>query len=274
MPDLWKNKIPIIRSSLDEGWLRQGDMPTFAATGAIPRDYDEDPPLMGDSPDGLKLLSDPELVEAFEEQENAQSSLEHMYMRTGSPAFRFADQGRFLDCWTHSTIHCHMFDRLKQNLEPIDFNGVAMATLMGKTRGGWSGLSLKFSREHGLPVTGTGPGEWPFQSRDGRDTPALRANMARFKAEEDWYDLGKREYDQELSRQQLLTLGSQNIPCGVDYNRFGHAMCQVRVVRIGNVWSPMVLNSWKSWGYHGLGILYGMWPDNAVALRASTPSSR
>lgn len=270
--EFFHGKIPIIRRSLDEGFLRQGDAP--GATGAVPRDFDEDPVAMGDSPDGLRLFEDDEARKAFYDQEAAQSSLEHMYLRTGSPAFEFVDQNGFPDCWCHSVVHCHMLDRMKQNLDPVRFNGVAMATMMKRTNGGWSGLGQKFSRDNGLPVIGNGPGEWPYKSRKGKDTPELRATMAKFKAEEEWYDLGRREYDQTLTKKQLITLGLQNIPCGVDYNRFGHAMCQVRVVLIDNVWSPMILNSWAGFGYHGLAVLWNMWPDGAVALRASTPSQK
>lgn len=274
MAELWKGKIPIIRRSLDEGFLGNRQAVSF---GAVPRDYDEDPVAMGDSPAGLKILTESELKEAFDEQENAQSSLEHMYMRMGIPAFDLLDQNGHGYCWAYSTGHCIMLDRLKQNLPLVRINPHATAAIIkkGRDEGGWSGLSMKFGREHGYAVEGNGPGQWPLHSRNLKyDTPELRASMALHKAEEDWYDLGQREYDQELSRSQLLTLGVQNVPCGVDYNRFGHAMCQIRAVLINGTWSPMVLNSWKSWGYYGLGILWNMWPDNAVALRASTPSDR
>ena len=83
----------------------------------------------------------------------------------------------------------------------------------GRDEGGWCGLSMKFARENGYAVQGTGLGEWPLHSRNLKyDTPELRAAMAMHKAEEDWYDLGRREYDQKLSTRQLATCGFNNIP--------------------------------------------------------------
>ncbi len=273
--EFFHGKIPIIRQSLNEGFLRSGY--SAGATGAIPRDYDVDPVEMGDSPAGLKVLSDAELKEAFEEQENAQSSLEHMFLRTGSPAFELLDQNGNGYCWAYSTGHCVMLDRLKQNLPMVRINPHATAAIIkhGADQGGWSGLSLKFCVENGYAVEGNGPGQWPLHSRNLKyDTPALRENMALHKCLESWYDLGQREYDQELTKQQICTLGVQSIPVAGDWNRFGHAMCIIRSVLINGVWSPMVLNSWNGFGHHGLAILWNMWPDNAVALRASTPSDR
>lgn len=264
---LYKGKIPIITGDIDAGFMRQNAGETYA-TGAIPRDYDEDPVAMGDSPEGLQTISDDEARDIFYQQEKDESSLEHMYLRGDQPAFEFLNQNGFLDCWAHSTAHAVMFDRLKQNLPVIRINAVAVATMLKRHNGGWSGLSMKFGREHGWPTVA----EWPYLSRNGRDTPELRAAMATRKVTEEWYDLGRREWDQKLSRRQLITLGSQNIPCPVDYNRFGHAMCQVRVVDIDGVLSPLVINSWKSWGYYGLGVLYSMWPDGAVALRSTNPT--
>jgi hypothetical protein len=264
----YKGKIPIIYRDLDEGFLRGRPPADFLATGAVPRNYDEDPVLLGDSPASLKTLEDDEARDIFHSQEKDESSLEHLYLRDDNPAFEFLDQNGFPDCWVHSTAHAVMFDRLKQNLPVIRINAVAVATMLKRTNGGWSGLSMKFGREHGWPTVA----EWPYQSRMGRDTPELRAAMATRKVTEDWYDLGRKEWDQKLSRRQLITLGSQNIPCPVDYNRFGHAILQVRVVDIGGVLCSLIINSWKTWGFHGLGVLYNIWPDGACALRSTNPT--
>ena len=272
MADLYKGKIPIIKKDLNEGFIRgtPDESPSF---GCIPRDFNVDPVEMRDSPDGMKIISDSDLDAYFDEQEAQESSLEHLYLNNGTPAFEFLDQDGFPDCWGHSSMHAAMLNRLSMNLPPIRFNGVAVATLLKQTNGGWCGLSAKFARENGCPEVGTGPGQWPYQSRKGKDTPELRANMALHKVTEDWYDLGRKEYDQELSKSQLKTLGSTNCPCPVDYNRFGHSICQVRMVRVEpGHYSPLILNTWKGWGYFGLAVLLDMWPDNACGVRSSTPS--
>lgn len=275
MPDLYRGKIPIVYRSLNEGFVR-GTPAEALAFGCVPRDYDVDPVEMRDSPSGMTLIDPSEYDARYDEAEETESSLEHLYLRGGVvPAFQFLDQGQFPDCWAHSTAHCLMFDRLKQNLPVLRFNAVAVATMLGRTDGGWSGLSMKFGRENGYPVVGDGPGEWPQWTRNRKyDTPELRANMKLHRADELWYDLGRREYDQVLSRRQLDACGFNNVPCATDWNRFGHAMCTIRRVRIERGhWGDLTLNSWQGFGYHGLCVLADMTPDNAVGLRSSTPSA-
>lgn len=276
MPEFFQGKIPIIRRSLDEGFIRgtPDEKPSF---GCVPRDFDEDPVAMRDSPDAMELV-DPSTYDAwFDQQEETKSSLQHIYLPgDGSkPTFEYLDQDGFPDCWAHSTAHAVMLNRAAMNLPPIRFNAVAVATLLKRVDGGWSGLSLKFGREHGFPVIGTDPGEWPYQSRKGKDTPELRASMALHTVAEDWYDLGKREWDQTLSEKQLFTCSANNWATPTDYNAYGHAMCMLRKVRIERGrWGRLTLNSWQGFGYHGLCVI----PDDvarvdgAVAIRSSTPS--
>ncbi len=276
MPAMYKGKIPVITRSLNEGWIRGVGQEAF---GCVERDYDLDPVAMGDSPAGMKIIEPSDLDAYYDEQEAAESSLEHLFLRGGKPAFVNLDQGRDGDCWAYSTGHALMFDRLKQNLEPQRVNPHAVAALLNRPdTGGWCGLSMKFVRENGIPLEGTGPGEWPKQSHDKRYyTEACKESMAIRKAEEDWYDLGKREWNQTLTERQLATCGSTNIPCPVDFNIFSHSMLQVRWVRIERGhWGPLILNSWLGFGYFGLCVLAQSIPraSNACALRSSTPSRR
>lgn len=274
MPDLYLGKIPIINRSLDDGFIR-GDVPTELSTGCIERDFAIDPVLMGDSPSGMALVDLSEYDARYEEQEREQSSLLHMFLRGDKPAFVNLDQNGFPDCWAHSTAHTIMLDCMKQNLPIPRLNAVAVATMLRQTNGGWCGLSMKFGREKGFPLAGNGPGEWPWQSRHGNDTPELRAAMAKHKAEEDWYDLGSQEWDQHLSDRQLATCGFQDWPAAVDYNKYGHSMAQFCKVRIEKGrWGKATLNSWLGFGYHGVCIIPDdvAMPNNAVALRASTPT--
>lgn len=271
MADLYRGKIPIVRRDLNEGFLRGTPPRGTFSTGAVPRDFKLDPVEMRDSPDQMKL-HDPSTYQAlYDAGEAAQDSLEHLYLRAAEAGqFEFLDQNGFPDCWCHSTAHAVMIDRLKQNLPFVKLNAVAIATLMGRTNGGWCGLSMKYARDNGIPVCGTGPGQWPFQSRRGKDTPELRAAMKLHKDLEDWYDLGRAEYDQELSQNQIASALFDNNPLPSDYNRFGHSMLSLRYIpNLG----LLTLNSWAGFGYHGLCVLAGMWPDNAVVLRSSTPSA-
>src|SRR5690348_11436726 len=272
--ELFQGRIPIIRRSLDDGWIRGAA--EEVSTGCIPRDFTVDPVRMGDSPDGMKLIPESEWDARFDEQEAQQSSLQHLYLRGDQPAFEFLDQNGFPDCWAHSTAHAIMLNRMAQNLPVVRLNAVAVATLLRQTDGGWCGLSMKFARENGYPVIGTGPGEWPYQSRHGKDTPELRASMALHKSLEDWYDLGRQEYDQELSTQQIATCGFNNWPTALDFNKYSHSMAGLRRVRIERgAWGELILNSWIRYGYFGLIVIPDSTarPDNAVALRSSTPSA-
>lgn len=276
MPELFLGKIPIIRRDLNEGFMR--GMPAEPlATGAIPRDFDVDPVEMRDSPDQMELVDPSEYDARYDEQMEKGTHLLHIYLPGDmtKPAFEFLDQNGFPDCWFHSTCHAVMMLRAILGLPPIRFNAVAGATLLNQTNGGWCGLSMKFGREHGLPVVGTGPGEWPYKSRRGQDTPELRASMARHKVTEDWYDLGRKEWDQKLARKQLFTCSFNNHPGAADYNDYGHSMGQFGMVRIErNAWGRLTLNSWQGFGYFGLCVIPETTSnvDNAVAVRATTSS--
>lgn len=271
MPSYYKGKIPIIVRSLNEGFIR-GTPDDPPSTGAVPRDFSVDPVEMRDSPDQMKTIPPSDYDAYYDEGEEAEDSLEHLYLRGDKPAFEFLDQDGFPDCWMHSPCHAVMVDQLKQNLPVQRLNAVACATMIGRLNGGWCGLGLKFLRDNGAPVIGTGPGQWPYQSRRGKDDSTLRSAMKLHRNLEDWYDMAKAEYDQDLSKEQLATCLFNNLPCPSDYNRFGHSMLSMRWVRIERgVWGPLTLNSWQGFGYHGLCVLQNMVPDGSCALRSSTP---
>lgn len=275
MPELYKGKIPIIRRSLNEGFIR-GDVPASLATGCVPRDYDVDPVEMRDSPSAMTLYDESEWDALYDKGEEAEDSLEHLFLRGGRPAFENLDQNGDGDCWAYSTGHAVMFDRLKQNLPFVKLNPHGVAAMTGRLDGGWCGLSMKFVRENGIPAEGTGPGEWPKWSHNRKyDTPECRAQMARRKALEDWYDLGRREWDQSLSKKQIATCLFNNNPTPLDFNEYSHSMLGVRFARIARGdWGHLILNSWKGFGYFGLALiaLSAAKPDGAVSLRSSTPS--
>jgi hypothetical protein len=262
---LYKGKIPIITSSLDEGWLR-GSPADTPSTGAVPRDFTVDPVLMKDSPGSIQVIPQSDWDAAFDAGERNQDSLEHLYLRDDKPAFEFLDQGRFPDCWCHSTAHAIMFDMLKQNVPVVRLNAVTAATMMSRTDGGWAGLSMKFAREKGFPPICA---DAPYQSRSYNNTAALQSSMKQHRNLEDWYDLALAVYDQKLLDSQLATCLFNNLPCPSDYNRYGHSMLSIRQVRTDYGWGKLTLNSWKGWGYYGLGVLLNHVPDGSCALRSS-----
>lgn len=167
MVDLYRGKIPIIRRSLNEGFSNQNDQGN-ARGGCVERDFGVDPVAVGDSPNGMKLYDPSEWDAVFDEQEETESSLEHIYLDGGKPAFPLLDQNGHGYCWSYSVGHCIMLDRMKRNYPPIRVNPHATAAIIkrGRDEGGWCGLSCKFGREHGYAIEGTGPGQWPRHSRD------------------------------------------------------------------------------------------------------------
>lgn len=269
MAEFYKGDIPILDDSrpADRDVLFNPKQ-TF---GLVERDYSTDPEPMFAPPGDMKLYDPSEDDARYDEQEELQSSLEHIFLgKAGNPEFVNLDQNGQGYCWSYSTGHAMMLDRLKRGLKPVRFNPHAAAAILkgGRDEGGWCGLSAQFAREVGYAEEGKGLGKWPLHSRDLRnDTPTLRAEMAKYKTVEDWFDLTRQAYNQEMTERQLATCGFNNIPCPSDFNWWGHSVCQVRWVRIsaGN-WGPLILNSWKGWGRFGLAVLQGSKRTSTGAL--------
>ena len=197
MASFYKSVIPVIETDEPETNLSH---PSGATFGLVPRDYSTDPQTMFAPPSGLKIIEESDWDAYYDEQEAMQSSLEHLYLcgPNGEPAFKNLDQNGDGYCWSYSTGHSIMLDRLRRNLPPVRLNPHATAAIIkkGRDEGGWCGQSAKFGRENGYAVEGTGPGQWPLQSRNLKyDTPELRAEMAKYRIEEEWVDLTQQLYD-------------------------------------------------------------------------------
>lgn len=275
MPSYYHGLIPIIETDEPETDISH---PRDAKFGLVPRDYSTDPQTMFAPPSGLKVIEESDWDAYYDEQEAMQSSLEHLYLSgpNGTPAFKNLNQGADGYCWAYSTGHSIMLDRLRRNLPPVRLNPHATAAIIkrGRNEGGWCGQSAKFGRENGYAVEGTGPGQWPLQSRNLKyDTPELREEMAKYKIEEEWVDLTQQLYDQNLTKAQVATCGLTSIPGPGDYNHWRHSVARVRWVRIERgSWGQLILNSWPNWGRHGLGVLRGSKAicDGALAIRLTS----
>lgn len=265
-------EIPIVYRSLNEGFI-YGEPEAAPSTGCVPRDFSVDPILMGDSPDSMQVYSPSEAKTIHNQQLNAESSLLHMYLRTGQPAFEHLDQDGFPDCWYHGPCHAFMLACMRDN-DPIPrLNGVAGATLLGRTNGGWSGLAMKDLRDKGAPLMGTGSGEWPQWTRNTKyNTDAFKANRVKHKVLEDWYDTSSEVYDQTHTQAQIVTSLLNNQPGSGDWNKFSHAMGTPGLALIDSRFHPVVLNSWDQFGRFGLAVLYDLWPNNYVGLRTTSPA--
>lgn len=243
--------------------------PLGVASGLVPRDYGEFPEEMFAGPETIQTIPESEWDARYDEQEATESSLEHIFLRGGQPAFVNLDQNGDGDCWAYSTGHAMMLSALRDNRLNFRLNPHFIATYLKRFNGGWCGASAKVASEVGCCEEGTGPDDWPLHSHNTRLlTPERLEAAARHRVTEDWRDLTKQVWSQNLTRAHLATCGFNNIPAPSDFNEMSHSMCQVRWVRIERgSWAPLILNSWKGWGRHGLGVLRNMDADGAVAIR-------
>lgn len=269
----YKGTIPIIDPDTPRGrdWLH----PKGATYGAVPRDYSVDPVEMFDPPSQMKIYSESEWDALYDEQEAKESSLEHLFLPGGKPAFVNLDQNGNGYCWAYSTGHALMMTRLLMNQPLVRLNPHSVAAIIkgGADEGGWCGLSAKFAREHGYAEEGTGPGQWPLHSRNLKyDTPECRTQMARFKSTEEWVDLSRPVYDVDMPIAAYVTALFNCMPSPSDFNFWSHSVLGMRWVRIsrGN-WGLLILNSWLGWGRFGLGVLEGSKarPDSMLSIRVA-----
>lgn len=275
MADFYKSNIPIIDT---EGPPTNLSHPADVQYGLVERDYELYPEPMFAPPSEIDLIPDSEWDARFDEQEEKQYSLEHIYLSgpNGTPAFVNLDQNGDGYCWAYSTGHAIMIDRLRRNLPPVRLNPHSVAAIIknGRNEGGWCGLSAEFGESRGYAVEGTGPGQWPLHSRDLRyNTPECRAEMAKYRIDESWIDMTRQVYDRNLTMQQCATCGFLNIPGPRDYNHWSHSVCGLRWVRIERgSWGQLILNSWKNWGRYGLAVLRGSKAicDGGLAIRSTT----
>lgn len=256
MPGFYKD-IPIFDPELAAD--RDALHPAHAAFGCTPRDYSVQPEMMFDSPDAIQLIPESEWDARFDEQEATKSSLEHIYLSGpgGGPQFVNLDQNGQGFCWAYSTAQSIMMTRLAMGLPPARLSAHAVACKIKNFRdeGGWGGLSAQFAREKGYPTVEF----WPEKSMSrSNDKPEVWADALKYRTTEEWVDLTKQAYDQNLTKAQVATNGFMNIAGPGDYNWWSHSVCRIRWVRIEKgAWGQLILNSWAGWGRSGLGVLAG-----------------
>lgn len=233
-------------------------------------------PEMFAAPSEMELIPESSWDAWYDETEAKKSSLEHIYLSGpgGAPAFTNLNQGSEGYCWAYSVGHALMMRRLADGQPPVRLNPHSVAAIIknGRNEGGWCGLSAKFVREYGMAEEGTGPGQWPALSRNLRyDTPECRNQMAKYKSTEEWVDLTRSVYEQNLTAKQLATALFNNLPGPVDYSHMSHSVCAMRWVRLeAGSWGVLYLNSWLNWGRSGLAVLRGnkAIPDGALTIRS------
>lgn len=272
MADFYKATIPIFDPDVPVDFSALN--PDGVSYGYVERDYAQYPQEMFQSPSEMDIIPESEWDAWYDMQEEKQSSLEHIFLQDGQPAFVNLDQNGHGYCWAYSGGHATMMRRLASGQPLVRLNPHSVAAIIkrGRDEGGWCGLAAQFIREHGIAEEGTGPGQWPLHSRTlANDTAACRASMAKYKTLESWVDLTRSVYDQNLTRAQLASCLFKNDPCQTDFNWWGHSVCGIRWVRVERgSWGLLILNSWKGWGRFGLAVLRGSKaiPNGSLAIRS------
>lgn len=262
--DTW-NGYPVF----DDSTSAHVHSPRRFGRGAVERDYSVQPAAVGADPDEMDLIPESDYDAYIDEQEERQSSLEHIYLRAG---WENLDQGQVGYCWAHSTAHALMLELTKAGAyEPLSAYAVAATIKQGRDEGGWCGLSMQFLKERGIPSQN----RWPQGDRRYRvyaDRPEVWEDAARHQVTEDWVDYAKPAYDRTLTMSQHDTCLLNNTPLAVDYMWWGHSVCALRLVRVERgSYGTLILNSWKGWGRRGLGVIRGTRRnvDGCVGIRAS-----
>lgn len=240
--------------------------------GLEPRNYHDDPPKMFAPPTEIEVISQSEWSDRLKELTRVQGYLSNIRLQGNNGGLiPSLDQGQVGYCWAHSTTQTIMMVRAAANLPyvPLSAYSIAATIKKGADEGGWCGLSAKFAREKGVASQAV----WPQGDRNYRshDNAATWKDAAGYKIVEDWVDLTRDVYDQQLSFAQLATCLLLGIPCAVDFNWWGHSVCALDLVEVeAGSFGIRILNSWSdSWGEKGTGVLRGSKaiPDSAVATR-------
>jgi len=264
MAQSW-NGFPLINDEtpVDDLFNVKDDQGNLCGRGYVERDFNVHPHEMFAPPSTMPLIDPSEYDARIEEQERLQSSLEHIYLGAPNqqPRFKNLNQNGQGYCWKYSVAHTIMIARLRDNQPYVRLNPHAAACIIkgGRDEGGWCGLGAKFSREVGEAEEGDGPGQWPLHGMDlRRDTPELRANMAKYRITEDWVDMAAPVYGQNLTQRQVASALLMNQPCALDFQWWGHSVCALRFVKVeAGSYGWLILNSWANWGRHGLAVLQG-----------------
>lgn len=242
--------------------------PPGVAYGYEQRDYSVYPEEMFAPPSEMPLIPRSEWSDRIKEQVATKSRLSDI--RT----FTNLDQGQNGYCWGHSTAHAVMMTRAVNNQPFVPLSAYAVCAIIknGKNQGGWCGLSAKFIREIGIPAQKF----WPQGNRNlSLDTPEMRTNAGLHRVTEDWVDLTRQVYDQNLTFEQVATCLLTGTPVAIDLNWWQHSVCALDLVEVEpGSFGLRILNSWLNWGDNGTGILQGnkAFPNGAVAFRVTGAS--
>lgn len=236
--------------------------------GLVPRDFSTHPEGFLSPPAEIELIPESEWSARIKEMEELKSRISDL-----RGAITSLNQTQSNYCWAHSPVHCVILDRAFKGQPHLPLSAYAVGSTIkkGANEGGWCGLSAKFIQEFGVPTQTL----WPQgQFRDPGNN--WRANAARHKITEGWFDFSRQVWDQQLSFAQVATLLLNGVPCALDFNWWAHSVCGLDLIEVERgSFGIRIWNSWgDSWGDRGVGVLRGSKaiPNGAIAVRSTVPS--
>lgn len=227
----------------------------------------------------MPLYPEGELQDRIRQKDKDQSWISDVLKvgNNGSPTGNLYQDG-WPYCWSYSSGNGQQAARAVMGLPFIKLSAFAVAYIIkgGRKEGGWGPQSAEWAMKYGYPSDVMAP-----NLKSVRDTPELRADMAKYKINAMWYDLVAPVYDRKLSRLQVITSCLNNCPIVSDFNWWSHSVLIVRLVlvklksgafRIDTV----IQNNWDPDGLDcGNTILAEnrAWPNSAVAIRSVTATA-
>jgi len=172
-------------------------------------------------------------------------------------------------CWSYSVTRSAEYVRCIQGYEYVALSAHSVACKVKNFRdeGGWCGLSAEFIRKNGIVPESL----WPAKSMSrSYDTASNWEEAKKYIITEDYVDLTKAVYDQNIPYEYAISCLLQNIPVVFDLNWWGHSVLMCDVDEVDGEEAPDGDNSWTpGWGDNGTFRLQGSkkYPNGAVATR-------
>jgi hypothetical protein len=229
-------------------------------------------PFLFASPSEIPLIPESEWIPRIRDRKKYKTGLRDLWHAGKIGPVK--DQNGQGYCWAYSVTRTVEYVRAIQNQEytPLSAHSVACKVKGFRDEGGWCGLSGQFIRANGVVPES----HWPAKSMSrSYDTAANWQEAAKHRITEDFVDLTRAAYDQNLTWQQLVSCLLQNIPCAVDFNWWAHSVNATDVDELDGEVVLDIDNSWAvSWGDRGTGKLQGSRkiPDGAIATRSVNPA--
>ena len=265
----------IIHDTISNDVLFDPDM----SRGMVPRDYTVHPPEMMAKPSEIPIIPRSQWRARIEEQEEQQSSLEHILRRANIKS-KNQNQPRtklWPYCWSYSTTGavetCMVRDGGPDNYTELSAFGLAQQIMQGADKGGWCGLSAERIGKGGIPSAAVYP-EWKTNWKTYRDDARVWEDAEKYKITYEFRDIAAGHfYFQNLDYDQLISCLLLNIPCPCDFDFWGHSVQMVRAVWLDGEACPRGRNSWgDSFGDLGFFTLQGSrrFPNSALAVVGTT----